>query len=115
MGLYFQRLTSSMRRRAPAVSPSWHSRAVERLSNQQILDAGLADWRKLAQALHARYSIPDYIVAAAFVAAMAQIAEANGHHPDVKLAHRVIDVSLRTHEAALWPTPTHIHTPRQLR
>ncbi len=55
---------------------------MERLSNQQILDAGLADWRKLAQALHARYSIPDYIVAAAFVAAMAQIAEADGHHPD---------------------------------
>jgi 4a-hydroxytetrahydrobiopterin dehydratase len=33
---------------------------VERLSNQQILDAGLVDWRKLAQALHARYSVPDY-------------------------------------------------------
>ena len=44
---------------SPAVSLSWHSRAVEKLSNQQILDAGLADWRKLAQALHARYSVPD--------------------------------------------------------
>lgn len=32
---------------------------MERLSNQQILDAGPADWRKLAQAPHARYSVPD--------------------------------------------------------
>ena len=32
---------------------------MERVSNQQILDAGLVDWRKLAQALHARYAIPD--------------------------------------------------------
>ena len=45
---------------------------MDTLSNQQILDAGLGDWRKLAQALHARYLIPDYTVAAAFVAAVAQ-------------------------------------------
>ncbi len=77
---------------------------MERLSNQQILDAGLADWRKLAQALHARYSIPDYVAAAAFVAALAQVAEADGHHPDVKLAHRTIDVSLCTREDGLWVT-----------
>jgi 3-oxoacyl-[acyl-carrier protein] reductase len=28
---------------------------VEKLSTPEILDAGLGDWRKLAQALHARY------------------------------------------------------------
>jgi len=27
---------------------SWQSRAMDKLSNQQVLDAGLADWRKLA-------------------------------------------------------------------
>ena len=37
---------------------------MEKLSNQQIMDAGLGDWRKLAQALHARYSIRDYNVSA---------------------------------------------------
>jgi hypothetical protein len=31
---------------------------MERLTNQQVLDASLVDWRKLAQALHARYLVP---------------------------------------------------------
>jgi 4a-hydroxytetrahydrobiopterin dehydratase len=77
---------------------------VERLSNQQILDAGRTDWRKLAQALHTRYSVPDYNVAAAFIAAVAQVAEAAGHHPDVRLTYGVVDVSLCTHEDGLWVT-----------
>jgi 4a-hydroxytetrahydrobiopterin dehydratase len=77
---------------------------MERLSSQQVLDAGLADWRKLAQALHARYSVPDYVVAAAFVAALAQVAEADGHNPDVKLTRRFVDVSLCTWQDGLWVT-----------
>jgi 4a-hydroxytetrahydrobiopterin dehydratase len=77
---------------------------MERLSNQQILDAGLVDWRKLAQALHTRYSFPDYVVAAAFIAEVAEVAEADGHHPDLKLTYGVIDVSLCTHEDGLWVT-----------
>jgi 4a-hydroxytetrahydrobiopterin dehydratase len=77
---------------------------MDKLSNQQILDAGLADWRKLAQALHARYSLPDYITAAAFIAAVAEVADADAHHPDLKLTHGVIDVSLCTHEDGLWVT-----------
>jgi 4a-hydroxytetrahydrobiopterin dehydratase len=77
---------------------------VERISNQQILDAGLTDWRKLAQALHTRYSIPDYNAAAAFIVTVAQVAEADGHHPDVKLTYGVVDVSLCTHEDGLWVT-----------
>lgn len=97
-----------------AVGPSWHSRVVERLSNQHILDAGLADWRKLAQALHARYSIPDYIVAAAFVAAVAQVAETYGHHPDLKLSQSVIDVSLCTHEDGLRVTQKDIDMARRI-
>lgn len=77
---------------------------MEKLSNRQILDANLADWRKLAQALHARYSVPDDVSAAAFVAALAQVAEADGHHAEVRLTHRAIDVSLCTREDGLWVT-----------
>jgi 4a-hydroxytetrahydrobiopterin dehydratase len=77
---------------------------MERLSNQQVLDAGLVDWRKLAQALHTRYSFPDYVVAAAFIAEVAEVAEADGHHPDLKVTYGVIDVSLCTHEDGLWVT-----------
>ncbi len=77
---------------------------MERLGNQQVLDAGLVDWRKLAQALHARYSSPDYLTAAAFVSAVAEIAEAEDHHPELKLAVGIVDVSLCTHEDGLWVT-----------
>ena len=77
---------------------------MDRLSNQQIAEAGLADWRKLAQALHARYAVTDYVAAAAFVAAVAQVAEAEAHHPDLRLTRGVIDVSVCTHEDGLWVT-----------
>ncbi|MBA3410076.1 MAG: 4a-hydroxytetrahydrobiopterin dehydratase, partial [Geodermatophilaceae bacterium] len=87
---------------------------MEKRSNQQILDAGLADWRKLAQALHARYSIPDYIVAATFVAAVSQVAEADGHYPDLRLSRGVIDVSLCTHEDGLWVTQKDIDMARRI-
>jgi 4a-hydroxytetrahydrobiopterin dehydratase len=87
---------------------------VERLSNQQILDAALVDWRKLAQALHTRYAVPDYNAAAAFVAAVAAAAEDADHHPDLKLTYGVIDVSLCTHEEGLWVTQKDIEMARRI-
>ena len=87
---------------------------MDRLSNRQIVDAGLADWRKLAQALHARYSVPDYVAAAVFVAAVAQVAETNGHHPDVRLTRGVVDVSLCTHEDGLWITQPDLDMARRI-
>jgi 4a-hydroxytetrahydrobiopterin dehydratase len=87
---------------------------VERLNNQQISDAGLVDWRKLAQALHTRYSIPSYIAGAAFVSAVAHVAEADDHHPDLRLRHGVIDVSLCTHEDGLWVTQRDIDMARRI-
>jgi len=87
---------------------------VERLNNQQILEAGLIDWRKLAQALHARYSVPNHVAAAAFVTAVAQVAEADGHHPDLRLSHGVIDISLCTHEDGLWVTQKDIDMARRI-
>ena len=77
---------------------------MNRLSTQDVLDAGLDDWRKLAQALHARYRIADFAAGAAFVAAVAEAAEAAGHHPDLKIISGVVDVSLCTHEDGLWIT-----------
>ena len=77
---------------------------MNRLSTQDVLDAGLDDWRKLAQALHTRYRIADFTAGAAFVAAVAEAAEAAGHHPDLKIISGVVDVSLCTHEDGLWIT-----------
>ena len=87
---------------------------MEKLNNRQILDAGLLDWRKLAQALHARYSIPNYDVAAAFVTAVARVAEVAGHHPDLRITYGVIDVSLCTHEDGLWVTQKDIDMAKEI-
>jgi 4a-hydroxytetrahydrobiopterin dehydratase len=87
---------------------------VEKLSTQQILGAGLDDWRKLAQALHARYRITDFMAGAAFIAAVAEAAEAASHHPDLKMTDGVVDVSLCTHEDGLWVTQKDIGMARQI-
>lgn len=75
-----------------------------RLSNQQIDEAHLADWRKLAQALHGRFAIPDYVAGAAFVAAVAQDAEEHGHQPELRMTPGAVDISLCTREDGLWVT-----------
>ena len=75
-----------------------------RLSTQQILDAHLDDWRKLGQALHARFGIPDFAVGAAFVTAVAEAAEAANHHPDLRMTYGVVDVALCTHSDGRWVT-----------
>jgi 4a-hydroxytetrahydrobiopterin dehydratase len=77
---------------------------VNKLSTQEILDARLGDWRKLAQALHARFRVTDFSSGAAFAAAVAEAAEAAGHHPDLRMTRGVVDVSLCTREDGLWVT-----------
>lgn len=77
---------------------------MDKLSTQEILDARLDDWRKLAQALHARYRVADFRAAAAFAGAVADAAEAAGHLPDIKMTQDVVDVSLCTREDGLWVT-----------
>jgi 4a-hydroxytetrahydrobiopterin dehydratase len=87
---------------------------MDTLSNRQILDAGLDDWRKLAQALHARYRIPDYSVGAAFIAAVVQAAEAEAHEPELKLTPGVVDVSLCTRENGRWVTEGDVDLARRI-
>lgn len=72
---------------------------MDTVTNQQITDAGLDDWRKLAQPLHARFAVPDYTAAARFITAVAEAAEAAGHHPDVRLSYGVVDLSVVSHDA----------------
>jgi 4a-hydroxytetrahydrobiopterin dehydratase len=77
---------------------------MEHLTTPQILAAGLDDWRKLAQALHARFRIGDFPAGAAFVSEVAQAAEAANHHPDLTLRYGAVDVVLSTHEEGMWVT-----------
>lgn len=70
------------------------------LTTQQVLDAGLADWRKLARALHARFLTGDFATGLALVTAIGELAERAGHHPDVVLTYPHVDVTLLSHDAS---------------
>jgi 4a-hydroxytetrahydrobiopterin dehydratase len=71
---------------------------MEKLTTTQILDAGLDDWRKLAQALHARFLTGDFVSGLAFVTAVTAAAEQANHHPDVTLTYPYVDLSLISHD-----------------
>lgn len=68
------------------------------LTTQQILDAGLDDWRKLAQALHARFLTRDFTTGLALVTAIGELADQADHHPDVVLTYPHVDVKLLSHD-----------------
>lgn len=72
---------------------------MEKLTVQRILDADLADWRQLAQGLHARFLTGDFATGAAFVTAVGEAAELANHHPDIKLTYPRVDVTLVSHDA----------------
>ena len=70
------------------------------LTITQILDAGLHDWRKLAQALHARFLTGDFVTGLAFVTAVSEASERANHHPDVTLTYPFVDLELISHDVS---------------
>lgn len=73
---------------------------MDTLTTTQILDAGLEDWRKLAQALHARFLTGNFLAGLRFVTAVTEAAERANHHPDVTLTYRLVDVKLISHDVS---------------
>jgi len=69
-----------------------------RLTNPQILEAGLRDWRTLLNGLHARFATGDFETGAEFVAAIAVAADDAGHHPDVTLTYPEVRILLTSHD-----------------
>ena len=45
---------------------------MDMLKGEEIAEAKLTDWRKLAQGLHARYMVDDFGIGARFVAAVGE-------------------------------------------
>ncbi len=68
------------------------------LTKQDILDAGLEDWRQLATRLHARFLTGDFTTGLRLVTAVTEAAEAANHHPDVTLTYPWVDLSLISHD-----------------
>ncbi|KGN40941.1 VOC family protein [Knoellia aerolata] len=82
---------------------------MDMLTNQEIADAGLPDWRKLAQGLHARFAVDSFAQGAAVVAAVAEVGEAVGHHPRVTLGERSVDLALISGDAVYRDTEGDVH------
>jgi 4a-hydroxytetrahydrobiopterin dehydratase len=73
---------------------------MEKLTSTMILDARLDDWRKLAQALHARFLTRNFVTGLTFVTAVTEAAERANHHPDVTLTYPFVDVRLISHDVS---------------
>jgi 4a-hydroxytetrahydrobiopterin dehydratase len=67
---------------------------MDMLTGDEIAEAQLTDWRKLAQGLHARYLVADFSTGARFVAAVGEAGDALGHYPSVSLGHGYVDLKL---------------------
>jgi 4a-hydroxytetrahydrobiopterin dehydratase len=72
---------------------------MDMLRGEQIAEANLADWRKLAQGLHARYVVDDFGAGARFIAAVGDAGDVLGHHPRVAMGHGYVDLKLVTDDA----------------
>ena len=72
---------------------------MDMLKGEQIAEANLTDWRKLAQGLHARYLVDDFGAGARFVAAVGEAGDALGHHPRVSMGKGYVDLKLVTDDA----------------
>ncbi|WP_341361102.1 VOC family protein [Georgenia sp. M64] len=72
---------------------------MDMLRGDQIAEAGLSDWRKLAQGLHARYLVDDFGTSARFVAAVSEAGDALAHHPSVSIGRGYVDLRLISADA----------------
>jgi 4a-hydroxytetrahydrobiopterin dehydratase len=72
---------------------------MDMLRSQQIAEANLTDWRKLAQGLHTRYLVDDFGIGARFVVAVGEAGDALGHHPRVSMGKGYVDLELVSDDA----------------
>jgi 4a-hydroxytetrahydrobiopterin dehydratase len=69
------------------------------LMGEQIAEASLTDWRKLAQGLHARYMVDDFGAGVRFVAAVGEAGDSLDHHPRVSIGPGYVDLKLISDDA----------------
>ncbi len=69
------------------------------LSDQQIADADLVDWRKLGQGLHARFIPSSFASGTRFLAAVAEVNDTARHAVQVRMDARFVDPKLISEDA----------------
>jgi 4a-hydroxytetrahydrobiopterin dehydratase len=72
---------------------------MEMLRNEQIAETNLIDWRKLGQALHARYVVRDFESGVGLVAAVGKAGDTLGHHPRVTMGDGYVEFTLLSDDA----------------
>ena len=98
---------------------------MDMLMGDKIADADLADWRKLAQGLHARYLIDDFGTGARFISAVGEAGDEVDHHPIVSMGAGYVDLKLITDDAiyreddgtehvVAWPTQQDVDLARRI-
>jgi len=72
-----------------------------RLSDEEIQAAldGLSDWSRESEAVVRTYRLKDFATAMNFVNAVAELAEAARHHPDIDIRYNRVRIALSTHDA----------------
>jgi 4a-hydroxytetrahydrobiopterin dehydratase len=98
---------------------------MDMLKGEEIAEANLTDWRKLAQGLHARYLVDDFGTGARFVVAVGEAGDELGHHPIVSMGNGYVDLKLITADAIYrdhdgteyvveWPTQQDVDLARRI-
>lgn len=72
-------------------TPSLGQPAIEQLLPQ------VPGWKVVEQKLVRRFELPDFVRAMAFLNRVADIAEAEGHHPDFCVHYNKVDFTIWTH------------------
>lgn len=72
--------------------------STEKLTGQQIADAGLDGWVNLLGGLQTRIRTGDFATGLSVVDAIGAAAEELNHHPDVDLRYPHVDVRLSSHD-----------------
>ena len=65
----------------------------------QVALVRLPSWKPVNGKLHREYQFPDFVNAFGFMAAVALVAEAAGHHPEWFNVYNQVRIDLATHEA----------------
>jgi 4a-hydroxytetrahydrobiopterin dehydratase len=70
----------------------------QKLTGQQVADAGLDDWRLVLGTLRARFRTDDFASAARLTQRVGEAAEEANHHPDLDLRWGRLDVGVASHD-----------------
>jgi 4a-hydroxytetrahydrobiopterin dehydratase len=79
----------------------WKEDPMPLLSNAQIAEAlqGLSGWTREGNAIRKPYAFRTFLEAVAFINAIAPLAEAANHHPEIHNVYNRVSITLSTHDA----------------